>query len=343
MHPGGDPLSRHFGASILDAEGLRLSADEKRLFADADPFGFILFARNIDTPDQVRALCAEMRDAVGRDAPITIDQEGGRVQRLRAPLWRDWPAPLDHVAAAGAAGEEAMYLRYRLIAAELHDLGIDSNCAPLVDVAGPETHDFLRNRCYGCDPDTVARMGRAVADGLLAGGVLPVLKHIPGHGRAQVDSHLDLPVVDAVQADLSKVDFAPFRALNDLPMGMTAHLVYSAIDPRAATLSPVMMRLIRDQIGFGGLIMTDDISMKALKGSLAETARAALDAGCDVVLHCNGTLDERAAVADASGRLSPEGQARAERALAARRDPDEVDIPALEAKLDALTNGRGDG
>lgn len=333
MHPGGHPLSRHFGASILDAEGLRLNAGEKRLFKDADPFGFILFARNIDTPEQVRALCAEMRDAVGRDAPITIDQEGGRVQRLRAPLWREWLAPLDHVAAVGDRGEEAMYLRYRLIAAELHDLGIDSNCAPLVDVAAPETHDFLRNRCYGCDPDTVARLGRAVADGLLAGGVLPVLKHIPGHGRAQVDSHLDLPVVDAAHADLSKQDFAPFRALNDLPMGMTAHLVYSAIDSRAATLSPVMMRLIRDEIGFDGLIMTDDISMKALKGSLAANARAAIDAGCDVVLHCNGTLDERIAVSDASGRLSAVGQARAERALAARRKPDEVDIRPLRQSL----------
>ena len=336
-------MSGAAGACILDAEGPRLTPDEKRFFAQADPFGFILFARNIDTPDQVRALCSEMREAVGRDAPITIDQEGGRVQRLRAPLWRDWLPPLEHVAVAGPDAEQAMYLRYRLIAAELRDLGIDSNCAPLVDVAGPETHDFLKNRCYGFDPATVARLGRAVADGLLDGGVLPVLKHIPGHGRAVVDSHLDLPVVAASHRDLAEVDFAPFKALNDLPMGMTAHLVYSALDDRPATTSAKMMRLIRDEIGFDGLVMTDDISMKALSGSLPEITRAALDAGCDVVLHCNGTLDARRAVAEAAGRLSEAGQARADCALAARRPADTVDIPALEAKLDALIHGRGDG
>ena len=336
-------MSTPFGACILDAEGLRLTPDEKRLFARANPFGFILFARNIDTPDQVRALCADLRDAVGRDAPITIDQEGGRVQRLRAPQWREWLPPLEHVAEAGKNAAEAMYVRYRLIAAELHDLGIDSNCAPLVDVAGPQTHDFLKNRCYGFDAGTVARMGRAVADGLLDGGVLPVLKHIPGHGRAVVDSHLDLPVVDAPHAELSSIDFAPFHALNDLPMGMTAHLVYSALDARPATLSPVMMGLIREEIGFDGLIMTDDISMKALNGSLPDIARGSLEAGCDVVLLCNASLDERRAVAEASGQLSEAGQARAEKALAARKTPDEVDIPALEAKLDALLNGRGDG
>ena len=237
MYPGGHPLSR-FGATILDAEGLRLTAEEKRFFAQANPFGFILFARNIDTPDQVRALCAEMRDAVGRNAPITIDQEGGRVQRLRSPTWREWLPALDHVTAAGEAAVEAMYLRNRIIAHELHALGIDSNCAPLVDVAAPATHDFLKNRCYGFDPDSVAQIGRAVADGLLDGGVLPVVKHIPGHGRAVVDSHLDLPVVSAGLDELDRVDFAPFRALNDLPMGMTAHLVYEAVDDRPATTSP---------------------------------------------------------------------------------------------------------
>ena len=335
-------MSSAFGACILDAEGLRLSAEEKRLFARADPFGFILFARNIDTPDQVRALCAELREAVGRDAPITIDQEGGRVQRLRAPLWRDWLPPLEHVAEAGANAAEAMYLRYRIIAAELHDLGIDSNCAPLVDVAGPNTHEFLKNRCYGFDAGSVTAIGRAVADGLLEGGILPVLKHLPGHGRAQVDSHLDLPRVDAAPADLDRSDFAPFRALNDLPMGMTAHLVYSAIDDRPATLSPAVMRLIREEIGFDGLIMTDDISMKALAGPLPEIAADAIAAGCDVVLLCNADLDARRAVAEAAGRMGTAAQARAERALAARRAPQQVDISALEAKLDALLNERGD-
>ena len=197
-----------FGATILDAEGLRLSADERALFREVDPFGFILFARNIDTADQVRALCGDFREAVGRDCPIFIDQEGGRVQRLRPPLARDWLPPLDFVRAAGAGAERAMYLRYRLIAEELRALGIDANCAPQVDVARPETHSFLKNRCYGFDPETVARLGRAVARGLLDGGVLPVLKHIPGHGRARQDSHLDLPHVDAPRADLEASDFA---------------------------------------------------------------------------------------------------------------------------------------
>jgi beta-N-acetylhexosaminidase len=333
----------HFGATILDAEGLRLSAGEKEFFRAADPFGFILFARNIDTPEQVRALCGDFREAVGREAVITIDQEGGRVQRLRAPRWREWLPPLDHVVAAGSGATRAMYLRYRLIAQELRDLGIDSNCAPMVDVAQGDTHPFLRNRCYGDDPARVGAIGRAVADGMLAGGVVPVLKHIPGHGRAVADSHFELPVVDADVATLHDTDFAPFRALNDLPMGMTAHLVYSAIDAGPATTSPAMMRLIREQIGFDGLIMTDDISMKALKGSLGDLSRASLVAGCDIVLHCNGTLEARREVADAAGRLDEAGQARALRALAARITPAPVDISALEAELEALLQGREDG
>lgn len=335
-------MTTRFGATILDAGGLRLTPEEKRLFADANPFGFILFARNIDTPEQVRALCADMREAVGRDAPITIDQEGGRVQRLRGPRWREWLPPLEHVRRAGDHAEKAMYLRYRIIADELRALGVDSNCAPMVDVATGATHAFLQNRCYGFDAAAVARIGRAVAGGMLAGGVLPVLKHIPGHGRAVVDSHFDLPVVADDPDTLRASDFAPFRALNDLPMGMTAHLVYAALDDRPATLSPRVMGLIRDEIGFDGLIMTDDISMKALSGPLPALSRAALEAGCDVILHCNGTLDERRAVADAAGPMSDAAQARAERALAARKTPDEVDIPALAAKLEALLNGRPD-
>ena len=335
-------MSTRFGATILDAGGLRLTPDEKRFFADANPFGFILFARNIDTPEQVRALCADMREAVGRDAPITIDQEGGRVQRLRGPRWREWLPPLEHVRRAGDHAEKAMYLRYRIIADELRALGVDSNCAPMVDVATGATHAFLQNRCYGFDAATVARIGRAVAGGMLAGGVLPVLKHIPGHGRAVVDSHFDLPVVADDPDTLRASDFAPFRALNDLPMGMTAHLVYAALDDRPATLSPRVMGLIRDEIGFDGLIMTDDISMKALSGPLPALSRAALEAGCDVILHCNGTLDERRAVADAAGPMSDAAQARAERALAARKTPDEVDIRALAGKLEALLKGRPD-
>jgi len=329
-----------FGATILDADGLRLSADERAFFREADPFGFILFARNIESADQVRALCDEMRAAVGREAPITIDQEGGRVQRLRAPQWREWLPPLDLVARAGAGAEEALTLMYRIIADELRALGVDSNCAPMVDLATPETHAFLHNRCYGTDPAEVAARGRAVAEGLLAGGVLPVLKHMPGHGRATLDSHYDLPRVTTPLAELRETDFAPFKALSDLPMGMTGHLIFEAIDPETpATCSPAVMGMIREKMAFEGLIMTDDLSMKALSGSHVANARAALAAGCDLILYCNQPLADRVAIAEAAGTLSAAGQARAERALAARRAPDDVDIPALAAKLDALTGG----
>ncbi len=328
-----------FGATILDADGFRLSADEVAFFRDADPYGFILFARNIDTPDQVRALCADMRNAVGRECPITIDQEGGRVQRLRAPTWREWLPPLDFVTAAGDQAERAMYLRGRIIADELRAVGVDSNCAPMVDIATDTTHDFLRNRCYGFDAATVATLGRAMGQGMLDGGVLPVVKHIPGHGRATLDSHFDLPRVDAPAEALMPTDFAPFKALADMPMGMTAHLVYEAYDDAPATLSPKMMKVIRDDIGFDSLIMTDDISMKALSGSLTDLSRAALDAGCDVILHCNGTLAERMEVATAAGQMTDAAQARADAALAMRHAPDDIDISAADAELEALLGG----
>lgn len=328
-----------FGATILDGDGHRLSPGEKAFFRDVNPFGFILFARNIDTPDQVRALCNDYREAVGRDCPIKIDQEGGRVQRLRAPIWREWSAPLDFVKAAGPNAARAMYLRHRIIAHELRDVGVDSNCAPMVDVADATTHNFLRNRCYGDDPITVGMLGRAAADGMLDGGVLPVVKHMPGHGRATADSHFDLPKVDAARTGLDAHDFAPFKALNDLPMGMTAHLVYSDIDDQPATLSKPVMDVIRTDIGFDGLIMTDDIAMKALSGDLGDLSRGALAAGCDVILHCNGTLDERRAVANASGEMSDMAQTRAIRAIAARKTPDEIDISAYDAELKALLGG----
>ncbi len=331
------------GAVILDPLGPRLSAGERAFFREVDPFGFILFARNIEDAAQLRALCAALRDCVGRDAPITIDQEGGRVQRLHPPLARDWPPALDHVEQAGQDAGVAMYLRARIIAHELRALGIDSNCAPLADVIGPRTHPFLRNRCYGDAPGQVALLARAVADGLLAGGVLPVLKHIPGHGRAVVDSHMTLPMVDADADTLNQVDFAPFRALSDLPMAMTAHVVYRALDDLPATLSPLVMAQVRRDIGFDGLVMTDDISMKALSGAPADLGRAALAAGCDVVLHCNGSLDEKRAVAGAAGRLSGAALRRAEAAIAARRTPDDVDIDALTAQLETLGNGHRHG
>lgn len=327
-------------AAILGLAGTAPTPDETAFFRDAAPWGFILFARNLDSPAQVARLTGALRDAVGRDAPVFIDQEGGRVQRLRAPHWREWTPPLDFVAQAGAGAARAVWLRHRIIAAELRALGIDANCAPCLDLATPDTHPFLRNRCLSDDPAQVAALGRAAAGGLLAGGVLPVMKHMPGHGRATVDSHKGLPRVTAPRATL-EADLTPFRALADLPLGMTAHVVYDAIDPDApATLSPAAIRLIRDDIGFGGLLMTDDIGMGALSGSVATRAAAAIAAGCDLVLHCNGDLAEMQAVVAAAGPLT--APARAEAALAARIPPDAVDIAALDAELRGVMQGGAD-
>ena len=334
MHSGDNPLSR-FNAAIFGCDGLRLNPEEAAFFRDVQPFGFILFARNIDTADQLRALCEDLRACVDHHAPILIDQEGGRVQRLRAPLVREWVPPLDEVQNAGKHAARAMYLRYRIIADELMAMGVDANCAPMVDVAREDTHPFLKNRCYGTDPDTVSQIGRAVANGLWDGGVFPVLKHMPGHGRAKVDSHLDLPRVSVPRTELD-ADFAPFRALSDLPMGMTAHIVFEDIDDGPATTSPAMMRLMREDLQFDGLIMTDDIGMEALSGTVDQRAGAAIAAGCDVVLHCNGTLVERQAVAKTCGEMSETAQSRAEAVLAARRRPVPVDIEALAEELKAF-------
>ncbi|WP_299350335.1 glycoside hydrolase family 3 N-terminal domain-containing protein [uncultured Shimia sp.] len=324
-----------FNAAIFGCDGLRLTPEERAFFRDANPFGFILFARNIDGLEQMRSLTDELRDCVGHHAPVLIDQEGGRVQRMRPPLATQWLPPLEFVQKAHPNAERAMYLRSVITADELRQGGVDANCAPLVDVACDVTHPFLKDRCYASDPDMVARLGRAVADGHLDGGVMPVVKHIPGHGRAEVDSHLDVPRVTAPRAALEQ-DFAPFRALNDLSMGMTAHLIFEDIDPRPATISPVMMSLIRDEIGFDGLIMTDDISMEALSGTVPERAAAAIAAGCDAVLHCNGTLAERIAVASAIGDMGHASQARAQRVLDTAPERPALDIPALTAELETL-------
>lgn len=328
-------------AAILGCLGPRLRPEERAFFAETKPWGFILFARNLETPDQIRRLTAALRDAVGYDAPILIDQEGGRVQRIGPPHWRQWLPPLDQMALGGRDALRAMWLRARIIADELHALGIDVNCSPTCDIADDDTHAFLRNRCYGSDAATVTAAARAVADGLLAGGVLPVAKHTPGHGRAFVDSHRDLPVVGADTAALQSQDFAPFRALADLPMAMTAHIVYSALDARApATTSAKVVGLIRDAIGFEGLLMTDDISMQALAGDLAARSRASIAAGCDVVLHCNGEMDEMQAVVGACGALTGAAADRAQAALAARRAPVAFDVAAAEAELAELLDGR---
>ena len=323
-------------ATIFGPEGLEITTWERGFFREVQPLGFILFARNIDTPDQLRKLTHDLRESVQRDAPILIDQEGGRVQRMRAPHWREYLPALDQMARARDP-LRAQWIRNRLIAAELRDVGIDANCAPLADIAEEATHPVLKNRLYGYDVDTVVAASRVCADAHLAGGVLPVLKHIPGYGRAAVDSHLDLPRVDAPRAELDAWDFAPFAALADVPMGMTAHIVFSDIDADApATTSAKMMNVIRKDIGFDGLLMTDDLSMEALSGTIGQRAAASVAAGCDIILHCNGKAAEMEVVADATGSMTAAAITRANRALAMRKNPANIDIPDLEAELSNL-------
>jgi beta-N-acetylhexosaminidase len=334
-------LSSRTGAAIFGCAGPALQKDEARFFREADPLGFILFARNVENPDQLRRLTGDLRAAVGRDAPILVDQEGGRVQRLRAPHWREWLPPLDQVQRAGDQAARSMALRYRIIAAELRAVGIDGNCAPCCDLALAETHPFLRNRCYGEDPAKVATIARAVALAQLEGGVLPVIKHLPGHGRSTADTHHDLPTVTVDRATLAATDFAPFAALKDMPMAMTAHVVFAAHDPDLpATQSPRMIAVIRNEIGFDGLLMTDDLNMQALSGTLGQRTERSIAAGCDVALHCKGDLDEMEAVAAAAGSLTPQALRRAGAALARRHGADPVDIAALEADLATVLQER---
>jgi len=309
---------------VFGCAGPALSDTERRFFAEADPLGFILFARNVESPGQLRALVADLRSVVGRRAPVLIDQEGGRVQRLKPPHWRKRPpmAAFGRLAAGDLAlARRAARLNAQLIGAELDELGIDVDCLPLLDVAVAGAHDIIGDRSFGEDPMLVADLGRAVMDGLLDAAVMPVVKHIPGHGRALVDSHLALPVVDADAETLAAGDFAPFRSLRDAPWAMTAHVVYTAFDPgRPATTSPVVVRdLIRGLIGCEAVLLSDDLSMKALKGDFADRAAATLDAGCDLVLHCNGDMAEMRAVAAALRPLTEAAQERLARAETMRR------------------------
>lgn len=322
-------------ACVLGCAGTTLTDDERALFERAQPFGFILFARNIESPEQVRALIGEMRALVGRDdAPVLIDQEGGRVQRLKPPHWPDFPpaASFGAVHARDAArGMEAARLGARLMAAELAALGINVDCLPVADLLFADGHGIIGDRAYGSDPAVVAGLARAAAEGLMEGGVLPVVKHIPGHGRARSDSHEELPVVETPLEELDRTDFESFRRLRDLPIAMTAHVVYTAVDPeRAATVSPVAIGdVIRGRIGFDGLLLSDDLSMKALKGSLGSRTEAALAAGCDVALHCNGQLVEMEEVVAASGALEGEAARRAAAALGRLKPADGTPGKAL--------------
>jgi beta-N-acetylhexosaminidase len=334
-------------AFITGIAGLTLSADERAFIRESRPWGFILFKRNVQTPDQVSGLVHQLRDVADvPDAPVLIDQEGGRVQRLGPPHWPVYPPgevfsrlyDID-----SALGLQAAWLSARLIADDLLQLGITVDCLPLADVPVAGANAVIGNRAYGTVPAKVAAIARAVTEGLEQGGVLPVLKHIPGHGRATADTHFQLPTVDTPESELDGTDFAAFRPLADLPMAMTAHVVFSAIDGAhpATTSATMIQRVIRGRIGFQGLLMSDDVSMNALAGTIADRTRAIIAAGCDMVLHCNGKLDEMQAVAAETPMLSGEALARAGRALAARKAPIAFDRVAARAELDALINRLG--
>jgi beta-N-acetylhexosaminidase len=334
-------------AFITGLSGLELSATEREFIRGTRPWGFILFKRNIETPDQVSALVRELRDCLGEaDAPVLIDQEGGRVARLGPPHWPAYPPGATFGALYDldrALGLKAARLSSRLIAADLIDLGITVDCLPLADVPVAGADAVIGNRAYGTEPAKVAAIARAVTEGLEQGGVLPVLKHIPGHGRATADSHHQLPTVDTSRKELERTDFAAFQPLADLPMAMTAHVVFSALDPAqpATTSATIIRQVIRGGIGFQGLLMSDDVSMNALAGSIAERTRAIVNAGCDMVLHCNGKLDEMRDVAHETPELAGEALDRARRALASRRAPEPFDRQAARAELEALMDRVG--
>jgi beta-N-acetylhexosaminidase len=332
--------------AIYGCAGTSLSAEERDFFRDAKPWGFILFTRNISDSAQVKALIAKLRETVGdASAPVLIDQEGGRVARLKPPHWKARPPAasfgLLHAANPQAA-REATYLNARLIAHDLTELGINVDCLPVLDVPVPGAHDIIGDRAFATDPATIIALGRAQIEGLMDGGVLPVMKHIPGHGRAGADSHLSLPRVGASIEELSAGDFVTFRSLDQCPIAMTAHVVYESIDPqRPATTSPKVIRdVIRGEIGFEGLLMSDDLSMKALDGPLSVRAKAALFAGCDLALHCNGDMDEMRDVASEVKNLEGAALKRSAHALSHLSAPSPFDPAAAEARL-ALLLGAG--
>jgi beta-N-acetylhexosaminidase len=326
-------------AILFSCAGESLTADERAFFREVEPLGFILFQRNCRDRAQVRALIAEFRDCVGRaDAPVLIDQEGGRVARLKPPEWRSYPAAARLAALPEA--EEAVRLGARLIADDLAEIGVTVDAMPVLDLPVPGADNVIGDRAYGSEPQRVARLGRAVGEGLLEGGVLPIVKHMPGHGRARVDSHKALPVVDEDAATLRATDFAPFSAMRDMPWAMTAHVVYSAIDPtRPATLSKEMIdRIIRGAIGFDGFLVSDDIGMGALGGRFAERSAGALAAGCDAVLHCSGDLDEMREAASTATPLTAAAKTRLARGEALRQASRRTfDRSAVEARFEMLT------
>lgn len=329
-------------AAIYGCSGEQLTERERAFFKEANPFGFILFARNCRNPEQITRLVRDLKECVQRDVvPVLIDQEGGRVMRLTPPHWRAVPAAGTLAALVEERGVEAaahaVYLNARLIATDLHALGINVDCAPLLDVPAPGSHDIIGDRAYGRTPEQVITLGRAMAQGLLDGGVLTVIKHIPGHGRAMADSHLELPVVDTPLDVLREIDFKPFKALKDQPFAMTAHVLYTAIDKeQVATFSPAAIKLIREEIGFDGLLMSDDFSMKALTGSFGERVQRTFSAGCDLALHCNGEMSEMVEIAAYTPKLEGEALRRLEKVLPMLREPDEFDVTVALAELEDM-------
>jgi len=331
-------------AVILGVAGESLSSDECQFFSDADPAGFILFRRNCRSPKQVRDLVTALRDAIGRpDAPVLIDQEGGRVARLRPPFWRLYPSAAGLGSLPDPQAELAARLGARLMADDLEQLGITVDCLPVLDIPVAEADPVISDRAYGAEPGRVTKLARAVCEGLLEGGVLPVIKHIPGHGRARVDSHYSCPVVETEADELSRTDFAPFRALSAMPWAMSAHIMYMAFDRVApATLSNrVISEVIRGAIGFDGVLVSDDLSMGALAGDIAKRAEQALAAGCDLVLHCNGNRREMEVVVTAAGPISARTADRLARGEAIRRasGPRPFDRRETEAQFEALLAG----
>ena len=335
-------------AAIYGCGGHRLTAEEKAFFSDARPWGFILFRRNVDSPDQLRALTDELRDCIGGDAntPILIDQEGGRVQRMGPPHWPKYPPGEAYLKAVNdpLSARELVRLGARLMAHDLKAVGINVDCVPVLDVPVPGAHDIIGDRAYARDPALVAQLGRAAAEGLLAGGVLPVIKHMPGHGRAFADTHKELPTVHADLETLDAWDFAPFKALSDMPIGMTAHIIFTAIDRKhPATQSRKAIRMIRERLGFNGLLLSDDLVMNALSGDLTERAQKSLKAGCDLVIHWNGVLDEMRQVAEGTGKLKGGAKRRADAALARIvHTPEPLDYREARDRFDAVLAGRLD-
>jgi len=327
-------------AVILGCSGPVLTAEERRFFRDANPWAFILFSRNVETPAQVGRLCEDLRAAVGRNCLIFVDQEGGRVQRLKAPHWNVYPSGAKFAALYErdvVKGLEACYLSYRLIADDLREVGITANCAPVMDLPQADADPIISDRAFGTKTKQIIDLSHSAMAGLMVGGVAPVIKHIPGHGRATVDSHKALPKIDASLQILNQTDFVPFKSLNDAPMAMTAHAVYSCTSPDAVTVSKTAFkRLIRNAIGYDGLVMTDDLDMKALTGDLVRKTEQSLAAGCDIALQCSGQMDAMVKVAKGGKALAGKALERAAIAELCAAKPRNLPRDAAQARLSTL-------